>query len=109
MNMNNWIKVKDELPPTGKEVIAYYKNSDGEQKIIRAFYAPRFTIEDNNNNEYEGAEYCEEKGEYFLIEGWYESNEHEDVHWFVDEEVTHWMHMPSPPRKTHDRNIKTNR
>ena len=30
-------------------------------------------------------------------EGWYEWNEHEEVHWFVSDEVTHWMPIPPPP------------
>jgi hypothetical protein len=98
--MNNWIKVKDELPPTRQKVIAYYKNSDGEHKRIRAYYIPRFEVEASALEiEYEASEFCDERDEYFVKEGWYESNEHEEINWTVDEEVTHWQHLPEPPEE----------
>lgn len=91
----NWIKSEFLLPPAGTPVIVFGKNEYGKGRTLRAFYAPRHTIEDDND--YEAAQYCEEKDKYYLKEGWYESNEFEDVHWRIEFEVTHWMSLPKPP------------
>lgn len=61
-----------------------------------AFYAPKFTIEEENDDS-DVSEYCEEKDNYFLLEGWYEMNEFDETHWMVSNEITHWMDLPSVP------------
>lgn len=91
----NWIEVKKQMPKSGKTVIAFGLNEYKKKRTLRAFYAARFTVEDDN--EYEAAEYNEEKDEYYLKEGWYEYNEHEEVHWKIDFLITHWMPLPPPP------------
>lgn len=45
----------------------------------------------------EGAEYDEETDKYYWPPGWYEWNEHEEMHWAVDGVVTHWMKLPDAP------------
>ena len=91
-----WTKINgDNLPKAGIPVLAFGKNEYDKGRTIRAFYAPRHTIQDDND--YEAAEYCEEKDEYFLREGWYEQNECEEVNWFVTFAVTHWMPLPEHP------------
>jgi len=99
IKMWNSTKTKNGKPTAGIPVIAFGKNEHGKDRIIRAFYAPRFTIEDDN--EYEAAEYSEEKECYFLREGWYESNEHDEVNWMVCFEITHWMPLPDAPYCRH--------
>jgi hypothetical protein len=90
-----WINTIHELPEAGVNVTAYGENSYMKERTMRAFYAPKFTIEDDN--EYEAAEYCEESDQYFLKEGWYETNEHEDVHWMIEFPITFWQPLPPAP------------
>lgn len=89
-----WNDSLNTLPDAGKTVICYGKNTYGKDRTLRAFYAPRFTIEDTN--EYEAAEYSEEQDQNYLKEGWYECNEHEEVNWMIEFPVTHWMPLPKP-------------
>ena len=92
-----WVKVADKLPPAEVPVIAYFVNSHGKHRRIKAFFAPRFTVETSVDNDwYE----CHETGDddnAYLPEGWYESNEFEDTHWHVTDTITHWMPLPLPP------------
>ena len=92
-----WIKIKKELPPTGVPVLAFGINSRGEWRTIRAFYAEKYTLE-GNGDDY--MDYDEDQDLYFIPEGWYEKNEFEDVNWYVDFDVTHWMPLPPPPKLT---------
>ena len=41
-------------------------------------------------------EYDEETDEYYCPEGWYEWNEHEEVHWAVSEAPRAWRELPPP-------------
>lgn len=93
-----WIPVSERLPECGAKVLAYYRYQLGNGRRIRAFYASRFTIEDNTDRDV--GEGCEERdGTTYINEGWYEENEHDDYYWFVDQPVTHWMSLPAPPRE----------
>lgn len=92
-----WAKVEDKLPETERPVLAYYKNFFDENRIVRAFYVPKFTIESESDDDLQ--EYCEERDICFMAEGWYEFNEHEDCYWMIDEKVTHWMYLPTSPEK----------
>ncbi len=94
---NTWFKVEDRLPKPEQMVIAFYKNYYGKNRRIRAFYAPQFTVETSVDNDW--YEYNKEGDDdnAYLPEGWYEANEHEDIHWHVTDTVTHWMALPLPP------------
>ena len=86
--------VKEQLPETGKIVLASYINQRGNRRIICAHYAPRFTVE-AQEDDYD--EYHEESDTYYLCEGWYESVENwsdfESI--YVGEcEVDYWMPIP---------------
>lgn len=93
--MGEWIKVSDRLPFPGVKVIAYYKNINGKGRRIRAEWVPKFSMEDDG--EFQGDCDYDEHGDAFWPEGWYETNEHEETSWRVDEEVTHWTQLPPPP------------
>ncbi|CAL67417.1 DUF551 domain-containing protein [Christiangramia forsetii] len=93
-----WISVEDRLPETGIPVVIYGINDYGKERRLRAFYAPKFSIYADC---YEGDndEYCEEKDEYFIPEGWYEQNEYECTNWYVGFKPTHWQPLPTPPKQ----------
>lgn len=97
--MAEWIRVADRMPEPGAYVLAYYRNSYGKGRRIRAMYAAKFTLEQSPEGELGGAEdYDEATDRYYVPIGWYECNEHEEVNWRVDEgEVSHWMPLPDPP------------
>jgi hypothetical protein len=93
-----WIAVTERMPEAGVPVLAFVTNSAGKTRRIRASYAPPKTIEASGEDiNYEAAEYAEEEDQYWLREGWYEQNEYEEVHWHVDDPVSHWMPLPAPP------------
>jgi hypothetical protein len=93
----NWISVKDEMPAAERPVLAYFINELGKYRIIKAFYAPKFTVE-NLENDWD--EYDEKTDAYYLPEGWYENNEFDDISYFVNCEVTHWQPLPKPPENS---------
>jgi len=95
-----WISVKNKLPDPEKPVLVFVQNVyEGKlTRRLRAFYAPKYTIEQGAcEDEYNGYEYNEEKDNYYLCEGWYENNEFDEVNWKIDGDVTHWMPLPEPP------------
>ena len=95
--MSDWISVKDRLPESGAIILVHCITEQLKKSIVlRAMWCARFT-EEAGWDENEAGEYCEEKDEYFVREGWYETNQYEEVHWAVDETVTHWMPLPDPP------------
>ena len=93
---NSWIELtKDNHPISGELVLIFGFNEHGKRRTLRAFYAPKFSIKDST--EFEAAEYNKLDDEFYLKQGWYESNEFEYVHWMVDFKITHYMPMPEPP------------
>lgn len=91
-----WISVEERLPENGKLVIAHHLNRIGKHRVIRAFYARRFTIEDNSDRDI--GDGCEDhEGTTYINEGWYEENEHDEFYWFVSQPVTHWQPLPLHP------------
>ena len=94
-----WIACDKEMPPAGVPVLAYVPSyfGGGHDRRIRAQYAPPKTLEQSPDAE--GGEYDEESDTFYCTEGWYETNEYEEIHWAVTDPVTHWMHLPSPPNE----------
>lgn len=91
-----WIKVTHRLPESGVPVLAFVTNEQGKTRRIRAQWCAKFTEESDGDD----AEYCEEKDTYYSPEGWYESNEYDEVNWFVHDPVSHWMPLPEGPTAT---------
>ena len=102
MNESKWIAVTDTMPKPEQNVLAYYENSYGKNRIVRAYHVPKNCMEiiDFDYWDDRDLDYDEEKDIYYCPEGWYESNEHEEVNWRIDEAVTHWQPMPEPPGMT---------
>lgn len=97
--MNMWISVKVELPEHGRKVLATYKNSAGNSRVIIGERFDRWKEQASGDDEC-ASEYSEELDDYFHLEGWYEQQENwgDYASIFVHEgEVTHWMPVPKSP------------
>ncbi len=91
---DGWISVTEHLPESGKPVLAQVG-----RLVIRAAYAAKFTLDEENWgwwNDGDGADYNEANDTTYWPEGWYEWNQHEEIHWSVTD-VTHWMPLPEAP------------
>ena len=98
VKMSEWISVKDKMPESGRNVLAYYVNEYGKYRIVKAFYADRFSIE-HDDDEY--FDYNEEEDRYYLPQGWHESIDNFDEYSSVKirSDVTKWMQLPEPPKE----------
>lgn len=94
----SWISVEDRMPGLGPNccVLATYQTNYGKPTVVRAYFAPKHTIESTNDAD-EFADYSEEDDCYYTPEGWYECNTHEETNWQIDKQVTHWMPLPKAP------------
>ena len=93
--------VSERLPESGVPVLICVLNSAGKARRLRAHYAAPKTIEAGSEDN--GAdEYDEETDTYWLRSGWYETNEYEEVHWHVDDPVSHWTPLPAAPTQQED-------
>lgn len=95
-NQSDWISV-DQLLPT-KNCLAFYKNSHGKERIVKAFYAKKFEVEQSTDTEF--YDYNEENDSYYLPKGWHECIENWDEYSSVaicEGIVTHWMPLPKYP------------
>lgn len=94
-----WISVEERLPEAHKNVLVHYVNGFGKYRIVKAFYAPQYTIEsDPEGDAYD--EYHEESDTFYLREGWYECIDNWDE-WssinITEGKVSHWMPLPPKP------------
>lgn len=90
-----WISVNDQMPEPGKAVLL----DIGKKTPIRAMWAAKHTVEAHDEADPEWTEYDEATDQHYCPEGWYEWNEHEDVHWAVHATPRAWMHLPAPAPK----------
>ena len=67
----------------------------GKKFTIRALWAEKHTVRVGTDVD-DWGEYDEETDEYYCPEGWYEWNEHEEVHWAVSETPRAWSELPQP-------------
>ena len=87
-----WVSVKDRLPEPGMAVLL----DIGKKTPIRAMWAAKHTVEAHDEADPGWCDYDETTGMYYCPEGWYEWNQHEEVHWAVSEKPRAWMPLPSP-------------
>ena len=85
-----WRPIDDDAK-SGKPVFVLEKGVP-----LKACFIKKFAMEASDT--YDGAaDYSEELDEYYWPEGWYEWNQHEDTHWALDSEPTHYMNIPPAP------------
>jgi hypothetical protein len=94
--MSAW---RDGVPDGPDFVLACVESDRGRRAVIRASYARQYELVSSPESIDEHCDYHEEQDEYFVPEGWYESNEFEEINWRVEGEVIGWMPLPSPPAK----------
>ena len=87
----SWISVDARLPEPNTPVLL----DIGKKFTIRALWAEKHTVRVGTDVD-DCGEYDEETDEYYCPEGWYEWNEHEDVHWAVSETPRAWSELPQP-------------
>ena len=87
----SWISVDARLPEPNTPVLL----DIGKKFTIRALWAEKHTVRVGTDVD-DWGEYDEETDEYYCPEGWYEWNEHEDVHWAVSETPRAWSELPQP-------------
>lgn len=69
----DWIKCVERMPECGTPVQAYYLNSHGKGRTIRAHHIKAWTVEvEPDDPDVECVEYSEQQEAYYLLEGWYE-------------------------------------
>ena len=86
-----WTKLPWQLPEPNTPVLL----DIGKKFTIRALWAEKHTVRVGTDVD-DWGEYDEETDEYYCPEGWYEWNEHEDVHWAVSETPRAWRELPQP-------------
>lgn len=98
---DGWIPVSERLPESERTVLAFYLNSHGKGRRVRAEYiAAKTKSADDGWDSDEPADYDEQADEYFWPADWYEVMDNWDdlTHMVIHEgEVTHWMPLPAAP------------
>ena len=97
----SWNKVSVSKP-VNRTVLIYWINELGNGRTSIGEYVPKYTVEahDDSFNDFEWADYSEDKDEYYIPEGWYELGWCGDSGYEpIDGEVTHWRLLPRPPER----------
>jgi len=96
-----WVSVTDRMPDAGRTVLAFYLNSLGKPRRIRAVYIDEKTREAGPEEFQDGgAVYDETRDTYYWPAGWYERIDNWDDYSHVaviEGEVTYWMEIPAGP------------
>ena len=96
-----WVPVTERLPESERTVLAYYLNSHGKGRRIRAEYiAAKTKGADDGWDSDSPADYDEATDQYYWPAGWYEVIDNWDdlTHMAIHEgDVTHWMPLPAAP------------
>lgn len=96
-----WISVNDKLPETKQRVIVRFETTFKDKQLAHAtiadYIAPRSVLEsDYMDEEYATyGDYDDKNDCYWTETGWYESSYEAEINWKLNEEVTHWMPLPS--------------
>ena len=89
--MAGWTTLPGQMPEPNTPVLL----DIGKKFTIRALWAEKHTVRVGTDVD-DWGEYDEETDEYYCPEGWYEWNEHEEVHWAVSETPRAWRELPPP-------------
>lgn len=96
-----WVPVTERMPESERTVLAYYLNSHGKGRRIRAEYiAAKTKGADDGWDSDSTADYDEATDQYYWPAGWYEVIDNWDdlTHMAIHEgDVTHWMPLPAAP------------
>jgi hypothetical protein len=100
-----WTLAADQVPQTGKAVLAHYTNSHGMGRRIRAECIAAWTVqaEDVSDPDTECVEYSKQDDAYYLTAGWYELVDNWDEYGRIavnEGVITHWMPLPAAPAPT---------
>ena len=87
--VGGWVALPGTLPEPGTPVLL----DIGKQYPIRAMWAAKHTVEAADDDT-DWAEYDEATETYYCPEGWYEWNEHEEIHWAVRTTPCAWAPLP---------------
>ena len=87
---DGWVKVSERLPEPGTAVLL----DIGEPTPLRAQWCPAKTLPCSTDD---SGEYDEATDTYWCIEGWYEWNREEEIHWFVSKPALNWRPLPEAP------------
>lgn len=88
-----WVNLPGQLPEPGKPVLL----DIGKKHPIRAMWAAKHTVEAHDEADADWGEYDEAADTLYCPEGWYEWNDHEEVHWAVTETPRAWRELPAVP------------
>lgn len=89
-----WIPVSDRLPVDCRNVYIRGINDCGMDRTAKAMYCRKFKLEANEQTDESLWDYNQEDDEYYLKEGWYESNTSSEIDYVIDFEVTDWQPLP---------------
>lgn len=100
MTKDFWIKTSHLMPASGRIVLAYYRNSHGKDRIVRACWFAANT-EECCDDESDIGIYNEADDTCYWPEGWYEQIDNWDAYSavMVNHEITHWTPLPFPPER----------
>lgn len=95
--MTEWVETTpDTMPISGVPVSVWVLELE---TCLRAQWAGEKSLELSQfADSDEGCYYDEEEDMYYVEEGWYETNQFDDVNWKIEGTVTHWMPLPAPPK-----------
>lgn len=108
LTQSQWISVEERLPEAEEEVRVLCRTFLRKYRYqCQAFYVPKGTLREESDYtwDYECCnEYSEEDDDYFVNPGWYERIHNWDDYSAVciEDEVTHWMPLPEPPKEGAD-------
>ena len=78
------------LPEPGMPVLL----DIGKKYPIRAMWVPKGRLPVGGGDTGDYGEYDEDSDTCYCPEGWYEWNEHDEIHWRVTETPRAWMPLP---------------
>ena len=99
---DTWIDMNKELPKSRHTVLAYYKNCYTKGRTVKAIYVEPFDIlaEDFYEDWMDfDCDYSDEKDNYYVKSGWYESIENGDYAYYkINDRVLFWKELPKEPK-----------